>query len=107
MPAVYTAENTLEARLVADMLEEADIGIELRNVDLIGSFPDVPVRPEIWLRNDGDWDAARKVIAIYESNRKKEFPDVICGSCGETNPGNFELCWKCRHELPSTESAGS
>jgi hypothetical protein len=23
-----------------------------------------------------------------------------CSSCGETNPGEFEICWKCKKERP-------
>lgn len=29
--------------------------------------------------------------------------DWNCESCGEENPGTFEICWKCEHERRDTE----
>ncbi|HUN81568.1 MAG TPA: hypothetical protein VMV81_08690 [Phycisphaerae bacterium] len=31
----------------------------------------------------------------------KDLPDWKCESCGEENPGNFDICWKCEHERPA------
>lgn len=38
---------------------------------------------------------------FFEEQRAMESPDVgkppwTCASCGEENPGNFEVCWKCQ-----------
>jgi hypothetical protein len=38
---------------------------------------------------------------FFEEQREMESPDVgkpawTCASCGEENPGNFEVCWKCQ-----------
>lgn len=96
---VYEAQDVIEAQLVLDVLLEAGLKAELRNVNLVGSYPEVPVHPEVWLAKAADFDAARAIIDQFESNRKTIVDDVRCPKCKETNPGNFELCWNCRADL--------
>ncbi len=102
---VYEAQDVIEAQLVLDVLLEGGLSAELRNVNLIGSYPEVPVRPEIWLTRPEDFDAARALIDKFEANRKTVLDDVRCPECGQSNPGNFELCWSCRAEIHPKDDA--
>jgi hypothetical protein len=52
--------------------------------------------------------AAKEQVAedqFFEEQREMESHDTgepvwRCASCGEENPGNFEVCWKCQAERP-------
>jgi hypothetical protein len=40
---------------------------------------------------------------FFDEQREMESPDTgkpawKCASCGEENPGNFDVCWKCQKE---------
>lgn len=100
---LYVAQDLTEARLILDRLEEAGIRAEIRNDLLMGAFGELPfneTRPQIWIRDAIQWDAAREIVAEYEERRRApEGPPRICPSCGEENPSSFELCWSCRAEL--------
>ena len=97
---VYEAQDVIEAQLVLDVLRDGGITAELRNVNLVGAYPEIPVHPEIWLANAEEFDTARALIDKFESNRMTILDDVRCPECGKSNPGNFELCWSCRAEIP-------
>jgi hypothetical protein len=47
-------------------------------------------------------DAARAAAA----REAAEYPPWNCTSCGEENPGRFELCWKCRSSPVRREESG-
>jgi hypothetical protein len=49
---------------------------------------------------------------LVKEQQELESPDVgkaawTCASCGEENPGNFEVCWKCQSARPSEVSSGN
>ena len=100
---LYIAENLPEARMILDLLEEAGIRAEIKNELLVGAFGELPYsesRPQIWIRDAIQFDAARALVAEYEARRRApEGPPKTCPSCGEENPSNFELCWSCRAEI--------
>lgn len=65
-------------------------------------LPESATLPAIWIENDEDFERGRAVVDEFEARRAETLPpDVTCSECGESNPGNFELCWKCRTELPA------
>jgi hypothetical protein len=46
---------------------------------------------------------------LFEEQREMESPDTgkppwTCASCGEGNPGNFEVCWKCEAARAGADS---
>ncbi|MEZ4221274.1 MAG: DUF2007 domain-containing protein [Polyangiaceae bacterium] len=99
---VYVAQDIIEAQLVLDILLEGGVAATLRNVNLVGAYPELPVRPEIWLERPEQFATARGLIDQFEGNRMTILDDVKCPACMEVNPGNFELCWKCRAEIPAS-----
>jgi hypothetical protein len=101
MRHVYTAQNLTEAELLRTILDGRGIKTSLRNEYLQGALGELPMTllPEVWIQDSGDYELARRWIEEYEQ-RKQEPPGVpwTCQHCREENPGNFELCWKCRRE---------
>ena len=109
MTRFYTAGSLVEAQMLVDLLAHAGIHARIFNENLIGAFGELPYReslPQVWLRSADDWEAALEVLANYEKNRGTRDQDgedgeLVCPSCGEHSPLNFELCWQCRAELES------
>lgn len=106
MARLLCSTGTLyEAHILVDLLREVFIRAEVRNenlVGMVGMLPESATLPTIWIQNDGDFERGRAVVDEYEARRVEQLPpDLTCPECGEVNPGNFELCWKCRAELPA------
>jgi hypothetical protein len=101
---LYAAGSLYEAELLIDLLKEAGITkVTLRNENLIGMvgfLPESATLPQIWVEDEDDWERGRAVVKEFEERRSTDSgTELTCPACGETNPGNFELCWKCRAPL--------
>ncbi|HEX4858371.1 MAG TPA: DUF2007 domain-containing protein [Usitatibacteraceae bacterium] len=97
MKKIYAATNLPEAYLVRDLLGNAGVVATILNEHAMSALGEVPVAsayPQVWIERDHQEGHARQVIAEYESRRKDETLRV-CGKCGESSPGQFELCWNC------------
>lgn len=100
---VFSAGNEPEAQLVIDMLHQHDIPARAFNRMLRGTIEFGPALDiEIYIERDADGAEAARLIEEFEARRDQEVDrELECASCGETSPGNFELCWSCGAELPS------
>ncbi len=101
MQKFYKAANLQEAYLIRGMLSAAGIEVRIFNEHLVGGLGDLPfpeVYPELWLENETDVTRARRIMADYEG-RSAPRRAVYCRSCGEENPGGFEICWHCGKAL--------
>lgn len=99
---VYQAKDLIEAELLLQRLRDRSIPCALKNGMLLGMLGELPlsVRPTVCVLEERDQSAALLCIREMEAAlRAPELPDLICPSCGDTSPGNFEECWKCRTEL--------
>ena len=104
MQRVFTAGTLLEAYLVQQMLEAEFIPAVVFNESAHGAAGELPITevwPEVWIEDDCHRSEARSIIERYEANLSSE-TGAPCAECGESNPGNFELCWYCGMML-STE----
>ena len=88
-----------------DILKSAGIETLVRNENL--SVTDAPIPeffPNLCVLNDEEFP--RAVHVIKEHDRKMAEGsgiNVTCPSCGEINPGNFDICFNCQEPLtPST-----
>lgn len=98
---VYVAQSLADAELLRVQLQRAGIQSRLRNEFLQGALGELPVNlsPEVCVLRERDFEPAREVVAEFErSLRAPAESDWTCRSCGEDNPGNFELCWRCRED---------
>jgi hypothetical protein len=100
---LYAAANLMEAQLLLDLLQEAGVPVVLRNENLtgmLGLMPESTTRPTIWVEDAADWERGRAVVAAFEERSTTNVDaEITCPACGEANPVNFELCWKCRAPL--------
>jgi len=102
MYRVYQAADLTEAELLLQRLSDRGIPARVRNRFLQGALGELPlsVRPEVCVLEERDVSAARLCVdEMEQALRSPTGPDVKCGRCGEDNPSNFEVCWKCRADL--------
>jgi hypothetical protein len=118
-----------EAHFFASLLSAEGIRFHIRNEGLAGLAGAIPLpdsRTEVWV--DGD-DEVRALEILERMNRlpeergalslgEKDEPngqlsmgpgrgslsgagdERACTGCGETSPGEFDVCWNCGAELP-------
>jgi hypothetical protein len=101
MLRLYAAANLQDAYLLLHLLAEKGVKAHVLNENAQGGLGEIPFThtyPEIWIEDEADLPTARKVINVFEQ-RPSEPGEVKCPSCGEENPGNFEVCWRCNHPL--------
>lgn len=97
MKKIYSASNLMEAQIVLDLLEHAYIPAQIFNQHAQGVAGEIPFThayPEVWIKRDEDYERGKHVIETYE-NTPVTTGNVQCPTCGEENPANFQLCWKC------------
>ena len=103
MKKLFVAANVMEAKLVAQLLEENGIGAMIFNESLqggVGEIPFVESWPEVRVRFESDWQRAKDLLESFLNPSKVS--DWECDSCCETNPGNFESCWCCGSQFKSS-----
>jgi hypothetical protein len=68
MTPIYTAQSTLDAQLVQDLLTSAGIAAFVLGPDEAGSIPQVPATGEVRVAvEDGEADLARVMIQAWET----------------------------------------
>ncbi len=106
MREVYRAGSLHEAQMLVDLLADERIETFVRNEHLQGALGELPLtlQPIVCIIDDSKYLAARTIARDFElANRRDAGPDRLCGHCGETSPGNFSVCWKCRKEFAPTD----
>jgi hypothetical protein len=75
----------------------------LTNSGLTG-IPIPEFYPALCVMNDDDYDRAVQIIReqIIANNLRAD-NEIKCSACGETNPGNFDVCWSCGKELTGSD----
>lgn len=99
---VYQAKDLIEAALLLQRLRDRGIPSAIQNEFLLGLIGELPasMRPTVCVLEERDKSAGQLCVREMEAAlRAPELPDLICANCGDTSPGNFEECWKCRAEL--------
>jgi len=99
---VYRAKDLIEAELLLHRLQARGIPSAVQNGFLQGLLGELPlsIRPTVCVLEERDQSAALLCVREMEAARgAPELPDLVCPNCGDTSPGNFEECWKCRTEL--------
>ena len=99
---MYQARDLIEAELLLQRLRDRGIPCAVKNVFLQGALGELPlsIRPQVCVLEERDASAAEVCIREMEAAlQAPELPDVVCPRCGDTNPGNFEACWKCGSDL--------
>jgi Putative prokaryotic signal transducing protein len=101
MKRIYSAANLPDAHIIAGLLGQAGVSARVFNENAqggVGEIPFVHAWPEVWLEDEADTERALELIRGFEQGKDTE-GQVACPACGESNPGNFEVCWKCGAQL--------
>ncbi len=102
MKRLYTASNRIDAWLLRDRLAHANLDSHVFNQHMqaiVGEVPPDVAGPQVWV-DDDIWMKASAVLAEFHAERASSSGSRRqCQRCGEENPGNFELCWKCGGSL--------
>ncbi|MGH8762375.1 MAG: DUF2007 domain-containing protein [Nitrosospira sp.] len=97
MKKICSAASLIEAQIMLDLLEHANINARLFNEHAQGGVGDIPFThayPEVWVIRDSDFARGQAIVRAFEKT-PVETRIVFCRTCGEENPHNFQLCWKC------------
>jgi hypothetical protein len=101
MRKVFSSNELSETVLVRDALIHQGVAATIQN-EHSGrtAIPEFRPPAEVWVSNDGDYDAARRIVVdtITTIDSKSDAAPWTCPSCGEENPHAFEICWSCAHE---------
>lgn len=95
---IYLAADPVEAEIVRAYLAGFDIATRVEGSALWGAVGELPGGqwPRLMLERAQDEGRARQLLHQYRNNAGKvHWP---CDGCGESVPGEFELCWNCGHE---------
>ena len=106
MKKVTSADSLVIISHYKNLLESEGIEAFLRNEHLgsiVGEMPFQEVWPQLWVRNDLDFDRAKQLI---DASIKEESPTDpwTCRKCGAENEGQFALCWQCQEPGPDEKS---
>lgn len=101
MERFYNAFSRFDAYLLLHRLQQAGIVAHVFNEhvqSIAGWVPPDAVQPQVWLERARDRPRAEVELAALQSERRQS-GSVHCVGCGEENPANFELCWRCGANL--------
>ncbi|MFC3195257.1 DUF2007 domain-containing protein [Marinicella sediminis] len=104
MQKVFVDEMFSWVMQARNLLEDADIPCFIKNEfsgNVAGEVPFLETWPELWVHRDSDVNRAMDLLKPLRASRKADekqlavAEDWRCPGCGETNEGQFALCWSC------------
>ena len=101
MKKLTTADSIVTINHYKNILEAEGIRCEIRNQHLgsiVGEMPFPEVWPQLWVKNDLDYDRAKELLAEDAAAEHAGEP-WRCPKCREENEGQFAACWNCGHTL--------
>lgn len=100
MRRLTQAPNVAIAQLWADLLCEAGYPatVERRFLSSVaGELPPDQCLPEVWVHDDAQQDAARRLLDEWRHLPHRHW---ACPACHEIVEGPFEQCWNCGASMP-------
>ena len=110
MKELFREQDITRVSYYKAVLEDCGISTMIRNEYLTGSgLTEIPIPeffPALCVLNDDDYPQAVAIIREHlTANQMKADTEIVCISCGETNPGNFETCWSCNNPVSATQNS--
>lgn len=72
----------------------------------MSGLTDIPIPefyPNICVMDEGDYSRAREILQNLlkksDEDSLNSDSEMVCPTCGETNPGNFDFCYACQADL--------
>ncbi len=95
---IFSSSNLAQAHLVRSALTREGIVSFLRkpqisNLSSDGLFDGLRVKLKVASADVG------RALDVLRDACQPLGPDWTCGACGEGNPANFELCWRCQEPM--------
>ena len=97
MKKLTSAESLITINHYKNLLAAEGIAAEVRNQHLgsvMGEIPFFETWPQLWVKNDLDYDRALQLIG-EDASAESPAADWRCRRCGEENEGQFAVCWNC------------
>lgn len=97
MKKLTTSDSLVTINHYKNILQSEGIECEIRNEHLgsiLGEMPFPDVWPQLWVKNDLDYDRARQLLQADAQDESPANP-WRCKNCGEDNEGQFAACWNC------------
>lgn len=103
MREVFTHQDVTQVGYYKSMLDEAGISSFIRNEytanpEIAGAM----YFPTLCVVDNADYNKAIALLKSLKPTAKQEGTEWTCLSCSESNPSNFESCWKCNALRPGT-----
>lgn len=98
MKKVTSSSSIVTINHYKNLLKSEGIDAFLRNEHLgsiVGEIPFLEVWPELWVKNDLDYDRALQLIDTENLLAESPAEGWRCKNCGEDNEGQFAACWSC------------
>lgn len=101
MKRLAQAHNLALATLWADMLSQAGLPTRVQRAyasAIAGEIPPDQALPELWVLDESDHAAARKLLQELQAPPERRW---ACPGCGEVIDGPFGQCWQCGALAPA------
>jgi hypothetical protein len=98
MKKVTSSQSLVTISHFRNLLASEGIPAFIRNEYLgaiVGEMPFEEVWPELWVRNDLDYDRALQLIDTESLAGESPASPWKCRKCGTENEGQFSACWNC------------
>lgn len=106
MKELFREQDFTKVGYFQSVLEAEGISTIIRNKYLtMSGLTEIPIPeffPALCVMDEADYPRAMDIIRSHiTENAKGADLEIKCPSCGETNPGNFDLCWFCGTDMGS------
>lgn len=99
---IYSASTPPEAHIVCELLKSHQISCEVRGEGVFSLQGEIPFgeasEPYVWLLDEEKAEQATEVVRLYTNDNNGA--DWQCTQCGESNEGQFAICWQCEASAP-------
>lgn len=98
MKKVTSAQSLITISHYRNLLHSEGIPAFIRNEYLgaiVGEIPFEEVWPELWVKNDLDYDRALQLIDSEALASESPAAPWKCSGCGTEIEGQFSVCWNC------------
>ena len=98
MKKVTSADSLITINHFKNLLTSEGIVAYIRNEhfgSIMGEVPFQEVWPELWIKNDLDYDRALQLIDTAQLAEESPSAPWQCAHCDVENEGQFAACWQC------------
>lgn len=103
MRKVLAADSIITINHYKNVLNSEGIAAFIKNEHLgsiVGEMPFQEVWPELWIRDDLDYDRAKQLIDTQTVAEESPGRPWRCAKCGAENEAQFGACWSCSTSRP-------